>query len=821
MNERTASESTHDLLLAMAGRVDDDMLGWARELVAVGEDARAVELLTASLIADRAGLPEPVHTALVAAGRAARIDLDAAALPVAGSDDFTTHRFDSAPPAVPDVAAAVRALPARQLRDCRVQLTWRLTPAGSAPGPLPHPVVLVEVDAGGPPTDVLAYQLAVALDRAGAQASVEVLTAGRPLSAYHSAALRDAVPARPDSTGASPDAFTAVDGPGRYEHPLDYNTYATHEAPRDVPVDVLDDVQDDEPEEERDGSPPFPPGSDPLADPMPVAAGSSGDSGDDEDDYDGSDYESADYVDRPESRPLTRDDTRDDDTRHDIRDDTRDYDPRDFEPAEYAYSAPEEAESEYAGPEHPEPEYTEEPVETRFEAPQEPAAPHRQQPQPDNTATTMFASRQPKEPLTSEQRQPTTPLRTTPPLGHRPMDPPPPVPIRAVPDPGGRRRKPPAGDEVAGEVNPRPAPRPIPARQPPTRRPTVTPISRTSMPSPIPLVRRDGTPPAARPLHPVSGDTHPPFGPPAAPSAVPLFGEPIPIPEQKPPARSESSALAGLDDPLNGPLNQPLMASLLEPTILEDDPLGVGDITEAEPEHGAHGNDEPDDRTDDHEGDRHEPEPEVLEVVVDDEPEHVDDDVLDAPDDAPDRADDLADDEPADGVDDQQVVDGQWANEWSSGSWAMAPSALGDLATDDDVDGDADADAGRRRARHRSGAELAAEAGEPAQEQVLDVEPAPPAPLPAPPAPLPPAPMPAAPMPAGPENRELGLRPESLARLSDADRELLARLQAELGQGRKPRVTRRAGVGQPNNGTPTNGSGPTNGHGSGPPDLAG
>ena len=32
----------------MAGRVDDDLLAWARELVAVGEDTRAVELLTAA-----------------------------------------------------------------------------------------------------------------------------------------------------------------------------------------------------------------------------------------------------------------------------------------------------------------------------------------------------------------------------------------------------------------------------------------------------------------------------------------------------------------------------------------------------------------------------------------------------------------------------------------------------------------------------------------------------------------------------------------------------------------------------------------------------
>ena len=50
MADRT-SGTTHDLLLALAGRVVDDLLRWARELVALGEDARAVEMLTASLVA--------------------------------------------------------------------------------------------------------------------------------------------------------------------------------------------------------------------------------------------------------------------------------------------------------------------------------------------------------------------------------------------------------------------------------------------------------------------------------------------------------------------------------------------------------------------------------------------------------------------------------------------------------------------------------------------------------------------------------------------------------------------------------------------------
>ena len=45
--------TVHELLLALAGRLDDDLLAWARELVAVGEEGQAVELATAALAAER------------------------------------------------------------------------------------------------------------------------------------------------------------------------------------------------------------------------------------------------------------------------------------------------------------------------------------------------------------------------------------------------------------------------------------------------------------------------------------------------------------------------------------------------------------------------------------------------------------------------------------------------------------------------------------------------------------------------------------------------------------------------------------------------
>ncbi len=182
----------HELLLELAGRLDDDLLAWARELVAVGEEGQAVELVSAALAAERVALPPAVRAAVVAASRAAHTDLDAETqLVPAVSEDATGHRFDAAAGSGDQVAAVLAGLPARRLAGCTLHLTWRRTPAGAAPGPVPRPVVLVET---GPDrsADVLTYLLTTELDRAGVAASVEVFTSGAVLPAYHVAALRSA-----------------------------------------------------------------------------------------------------------------------------------------------------------------------------------------------------------------------------------------------------------------------------------------------------------------------------------------------------------------------------------------------------------------------------------------------------------------------------------------------------------------------------------------------------------------------------------------------------------------------------------------------------
>ena len=94
-------------------------------------------------------------------------------------------------------------------------------------------MVLVEVSLGARNRDVLAYQLADALDRAGVRASVEVISTEQQLPAYHVEALRCArpvPPAEPDGGQASRSARSDAP-PSRTERP-------TEPAPQPVPLRV-------------------------------------------------------------------------------------------------------------------------------------------------------------------------------------------------------------------------------------------------------------------------------------------------------------------------------------------------------------------------------------------------------------------------------------------------------------------------------------------------------------------------------------------------------------------------------------------------------
>ena len=199
MDDTNAPGSPHELLLRLAGRVDDDLLADARELIAVGEDGHALELVTAALAADGTALPPAVRAELVTAADTARIDLEADAALAPAAPDTTAHRFSASAAADVPVIAAARKLPDRLRDGIRLRLAWRHTPAGPAPTSLPYPLLLVESPADGRPGEVLAYQMGAAMARSDVHVAVEVLTSGKPLTSYHAAALRDSTPLSPEA----------------------------------------------------------------------------------------------------------------------------------------------------------------------------------------------------------------------------------------------------------------------------------------------------------------------------------------------------------------------------------------------------------------------------------------------------------------------------------------------------------------------------------------------------------------------------------------------------------------------------------------------
>ncbi|ANZ36843.1 hypothetical protein BBK82_12950 [Lentzea guizhouensis] len=205
----------HDLLLSMAGRVDDDALSLAREFLAVGELDRAVELLVGTLVAGGIPVLPDERAAITWALHEVRSDASLTdRLPVVEVLPFIRHRFtsDSDPAAdlAPLLSRAVSVLP-----DVRaVRCVWRSSPAGATPGPLPQRVVLVDVGPQGfaPAT---AYRVDTVLRKAGIRASVEVLTVGSQLGDYHASAVTSS---RPVPVSGSPVAAMPPPAPANVGH---------------------------------------------------------------------------------------------------------------------------------------------------------------------------------------------------------------------------------------------------------------------------------------------------------------------------------------------------------------------------------------------------------------------------------------------------------------------------------------------------------------------------------------------------------------------------------------------------------------------------
>jgi hypothetical protein len=193
----------HDLLLALAGRVDDDALSQARELLAVAEPDRAVELVVGCLLAGRIAVTDLEHRQiadLLDELNSSRTLADL--LVVVDTLPVPRHRFSAESDPVAGIATALAKV-VTSLPDIRsVMSVWRSTPAGASPGPLPQRLVLVDIGPQGyaPAT---AYRIDRALRRAGLSAAVEVLRPATQLSDYHAAAVTTAREVKFSSTSSS------------------------------------------------------------------------------------------------------------------------------------------------------------------------------------------------------------------------------------------------------------------------------------------------------------------------------------------------------------------------------------------------------------------------------------------------------------------------------------------------------------------------------------------------------------------------------------------------------------------------------------------
>lgn len=185
----------HNLLLALAGRLDDSGLNDIRELTARARLDEAAELTVGILIAGRLPVRAAEQRELALVLELSRSDATLADQ-LTVSDDSSAidvvHRFSGDDQPERGIAAAL-SRPLRVLPDLRsVHAVWRNTPAGAVGGALPQRVVLVEVGPDGSPP-ATAHRLETALRRAGIRAAVEVMDTETARGAYHQQAHAAAV----------------------------------------------------------------------------------------------------------------------------------------------------------------------------------------------------------------------------------------------------------------------------------------------------------------------------------------------------------------------------------------------------------------------------------------------------------------------------------------------------------------------------------------------------------------------------------------------------------------------------------------------------
>lgn len=185
----------HNLLLALAGRLDDSALSHARGLAVKARADEAVELIAGSLIAGRLPLRESEHrelTGILTLSGSEPAFADQVTINDAEVDKAEEHRFSGhdAPEdgIVPALERVSHVLPG--LRSVRA--VWRNSTAGRVPGPMPQRVVLIEMGSGGS-APATAHRVQAALRHAGISASVEVSAPSSEWTPYHERALASAV----------------------------------------------------------------------------------------------------------------------------------------------------------------------------------------------------------------------------------------------------------------------------------------------------------------------------------------------------------------------------------------------------------------------------------------------------------------------------------------------------------------------------------------------------------------------------------------------------------------------------------------------------
>ncbi|MER5390796.1 hypothetical protein, partial [Saccharopolyspora sp. NPDC002686] len=234
------AERLHDLLLAMAGRVDDDGINSARELLGTGLPGAAAAYLTGCLIAGRIPvdtteqhqLRRVLEETRSAPGLADRLN---------AVDGATTgeHRFGDPGDVDASLAAALAPVTARLQGLRGLWCTARTTPAGVSYGAVPRRVLLAEVGSGGS-TPAVAYQLLEALRRAGLNCSVEVFDSGAELPEYHREALAAAHRVHLDAAPAEPVAERPVEQAVEQQAPAEPTPEPAPEpAPAPAPVEQV------------------------------------------------------------------------------------------------------------------------------------------------------------------------------------------------------------------------------------------------------------------------------------------------------------------------------------------------------------------------------------------------------------------------------------------------------------------------------------------------------------------------------------------------------------------------------------------------------